>query len=155
MKARSLQSFTAGRNPSLLACGYSWLPRGSAPCTQLRISCIMSIGKYMKRGERESLLLQLDMHLENCRFQLISHFEPQGHSIPDRDPEPDFRICSQLCDLNINLAIGMSIITKCKNCIIGKIQNCSFPYISYSLSFFESDFLRYVQSWVWADLYTH
>ena len=38
VKARSLQSFTAG----ILACGYSWLPQGSAPCTQLRISCNLS-----------------------------------------------------------------------------------------------------------------
>ena len=90
VKARSLQSFTAG----ILACGYSWLPQGSAPCTQLRISCIMSVGKYITGGERESLLLQLDMHLKNAGFQLISHTELQGRSIADPDLKPDFKICS-------------------------------------------------------------
>lgn len=62
--------------------------------------------------ERESLLLQLDVHLENAGFQLISHTELQGHSIADPDLELDFRICSQLRDHNIDLATNTSIITK-------------------------------------------
>lgn len=109
VEARSLQSCAAG----ILACGYSWLPQGSAPCTQLRICCIMSVGKYIKGGDRESLLLQLDVRLENAGFQLISHTELQGRSIADPDLEPDFRICSQLCD-HIDLATNTSIITKIK-----------------------------------------
>lgn len=90
MKARSLQSFAAG----ILACGYSWLPQGSAPCTQLRICYIKSVGKYIKGRERVSLLLQLDVHLENTGFQLMSHTELQGRSIADPELETDFRICS-------------------------------------------------------------
>lgn len=50
VKSRSSQSFAAG----ILAHGYGWLPQGSAPCTQLRICCVMSVGKHIKeRGERE------------------------------------------------------------------------------------------------------
>lgn len=80
------------------------------------------------------------MHLENAGFQLISHSEPQGHSIPDSDPEPDLRICSQLCSLNINLATGTSIITKCKNCISDEIQKSQFSLF----------WLFSVLSWKWS-----
>lgn len=72
---------------------------------QLRICCILSVGKYINRRERErerggeSLLL--NMHLENTELQLIPLTEVQGHTIDDPDLKLEIRICFQLCDCNI------------------------------------------------------
>lgn len=96
-------------------------------------------------NERERVhCFGLTVRWENAGFQLIAHAELQGCFIADPGLEPDFRICSELYDRNIDLATN--------NCITGEIKNLQFCCSSYFLSFPESDFfLRHVLSQVRTD----